>query len=121
MSEIVGSFRAVLFCPEHLALIKDGPSLRRNYMDIAISRIYPLYIKTLQKYNYILKQRNTLIKNAYNDREAFDSTIELWSKQLAFEAALISKYRVEFIKRVDKCAKKCFLDMTGEKEKISIS
>ena len=42
MSEIVGSFRAVLFCPEHLSLIKDGPSLRRNYLDIAISRLYPI-------------------------------------------------------------------------------
>lgn len=120
LSEIVGSFRAVLFCPEHLSLIKEGPSLRRNYMDIAISRLYPMYIKSLQKYNYVLKQRNALIKNAYNDRESFDSTIELWSMQLAHEAAIISKYRAEFIKRVDKCVKKCFFDMTGEREKIDI-
>ncbi len=121
MSEIVGSFRAVLFCPEHLSLIKDGPSLRRNYLDIAISRLYPLYMKTLQRYNYILKQRNMLIKNAYNDRESFDATIELWSEQLAHEAALISKYRVEFVKRVDRCVSECFSDMTGEREKTSIS
>ena len=121
MSEIVGSFRAVLFCPEHLSLIKDGPSLRRNYLDIAISRLYPLYMKTLQRYNYILKQRNMLIKNAYNDRESFDSTIELWSEQLAHEAAIISKYRVEFIKRVNRCVADCFADMTGEREKASVS
>ena len=44
MSDIVGSFRAVLFCPEHLSLIKDGPSERRSYLDIAISRISPKYI-----------------------------------------------------------------------------
>ena len=121
MSEIVGSFRAVLFCPEHLSLIKDGPSLRRNYLDIAISRLYPLYIKTLQRYNYILKQRNMLIKSAYLDRESFDSTVELWSAQLAHEAAIISKYRAEFIKRVDVCVSECFADMTGERERASIS
>lgn len=121
MSEIVGSFRAVLFCPEHLSLIKDGPSLRRNYLDIAISRIYPLYIKTLQRYNYILKQRNALIKNAYADREAFDSTVELWSMQLAHEAAVISKYRAEFIRRVDRCVSACFAEMTGSKEQTEIS
>ena len=120
MSEIVGSFRAVLFCPEHLSLIKDGPSMRRNYLDIAISRLYPLYIKTLQKYNYILKQRNTLIKNAYLDREAFDSTIEFWSAQLAHEA-VISKYRLEFIRRADKCVAECFFDMTDERERTEIS
>lgn len=120
MSEIVGSFRAVLFAPEHLSLIKDGPAMRRNYLDIAISRLYPLYMKTLQRYNYILKQRNTLIKSAYADREAFDMTVDLWSEQLAHEAAVISKYRVEFIKRVEVYVKKCFFDMTGEREQISI-
>ncbi len=121
MSEIVGSFRSVLFCPEHLSLIKDGPAMRRNYLDIAISRLYPLYIKTLQKYNYILKQRNTLIKNAYDDSGAFDSTIEFWSSQLAHEAAVISKYRLDFIKRADRCVAECFFDMTCEREKTEIS
>ncbi len=121
MSEIVGSFRAVLFCPEHLSLIKDGPSMRRNYLDIAISRLYPLYIKTLQRYNYILKQRNALIKNAYNDREAFDSTVEFWSSQLAHEAAVISKYRAEFVSRVDRCVADCFTEMTLSREQTGIS
>ena len=64
MSDIVGSFRAVLFCPEHLSMIKDGPSERRNYLDIAISRISPKYIRSLQRYTYFLKQRNSLIKSA---------------------------------------------------------
>ena len=121
MSDIVGSFRAVLFCPEHLSLIKDGPAMRRNYLDIAISRIYPLYMKALQRYNYVLKQRNILIKNAISDRDSFDATVELWSAQLAKEAALISKYRAEFVKRVDKCVRECFSDMTGEKERTEIS
>ena len=121
LSDILGSFRAVLFCPEHLSLIKDGPALRRNYLDIAISRIYPLYIKTLQRYNYILKQRNALIKNAYADREAFDTTVELWSDQLAHEAAVISKYRAEFIKRVDRCVCQCLSEMTGSRENTEIS
>lgn len=121
MSEIVGGFRAVLFCPEHLSLIKDGPSLRRNYLDIAISRIYPLYIKTLQRYNHILKQRNALIKNAYNDRASFDATVELWSAQLAHEAAVISKYRVEYAKRTDKWVSACFSDMMGGKESVEIA
>ena len=121
MSDIVGSFRAVLFCPEHLSLIKDGPAMRRNYLDIAISRIYPLYMKALQRYNYVLKQRNILIKNAVFDRKSFDSTVELWSLQLAKEAAVISKYRAEFVKRVDGCARECFSDMTGEREKVEIS
>lgn len=99
LSDLVGSFRAVLFCPDHLQMIKEGPALRRNYLDVAISQIRPIYLHSLQKYNKILKQRNQLIKNAVADRATFDSTIDFWSEQLAGEAAVISKFRYEYIAR----------------------
>ena len=99
LSDLVGSFRAVLFSPDHLQMIKDGPSLRRNYLDVAISQIRPMYLHSLQKYNKILKNRNTLIKSAEEDRATFDATIDFWSAQLAHEAALIAKARAEYVAR----------------------
>ena len=116
LSDVVGSFRSVLFCPEHLSLIKDGPAGRRGYLDMAISRLYPMYLHSLQQYHYILKQRNALIKNAYQDRVTFDATVELWSSQLAHEAAIISEARLLFIDRISKHISDCFFEMTGEKE-----
>ncbi len=120
MSELVGSFRAVLFCPEHLSLIKEGPAQRRNYMDMAISRMYPLYIHSLQKYNYLLKQRNTLLKNAFSDRRTFDATVELWSTQLAHEAAVISDMRLKFLRRAATYVEQIFSEMTGECERPAL-
>lgn len=120
LSDIVGSFRAVLFCPEHLSLIKDGPSERRNYLDIAISRISPKYIRSLQRYSYFLKQRNTLIKEAYSNRAAFDATVDLWSEKMAEEAAIISAMRLSFIRRVSKLVESYFEEMTGAKEKTEM-
>ena len=99
LSELVGSFRAVLFSPDHLQMIKDGPSLRRNYLDVAISQIRPMYLHSLQKYNKILLNRNKLLKTAEDDRATFDATIDFWSEQLAHEAAIISKARAEYIAR----------------------
>ena len=99
LSELVGSFRAVLFSPDHLQMIKDGPSLRRNYLDVAISQIRPMYLHSLQKYNKILVNRNKLIKNAEEDRATFDATIDFWSTQLAHEAAIIAKARAEYVAR----------------------
>ncbi len=121
LSDIVGCFRTVLFCPEHLSLVKDGPALRRNYLDIAISRARPMYLHALQKHNYILKQRNLLIKNALNDRNTFDATVDLWSEQLAHEAAVISKFRAEFIDKVDFHVKECFTQMSQNREIPDIS
>ena len=120
LSDIVGSFRSVLFCPEHLSLIKDGPLERRTYLDIAISRIDPKYIRSLQRYSYFLKQRNALIKSAVSNREVFDATVDLWSEQLAVEAAEISFCRVEFLKRVSRIVSDCFENMTGKKESVEI-
>lgn len=120
LSEIVGSFRAVLFCPEHLSLIKDGPGERRNYLDIAISRISPKYIRSLQRYSYFLKQRNTLIKEAYGNRAAFDATVDLWSEKMAEEAAVISSMRLSFVKRVSKLVEAYFDEMTGSREQTEM-
>ncbi|MBE6535035.1 MAG: DNA replication/repair protein RecF [Ruminococcaceae bacterium] len=116
LSDIMGSFRAVLFCPEHLSLIKDGPSERRAYLDMAISRMYPMYIHSLQKYNYALKQRNALLKTALSDRAAFEDTVDLWSEQLASEAAVISDMRIKFIRRAEAHISRFFCEMTGDGE-----
>ena len=116
LSDIVGSFRAVLFCPEHLSLIKDGPAERRNYMDVAISRMYPMYMHALQTYHSVLKQRNALLKQAVFDRKSFDATVELWSERLATEAAVIAEARLKFIRRANGHVAACFADMTGDRE-----
>ena len=115
-SEMVGGFKIVLFCPEHLSIIKDGPAVRRNFLDVAISQIRPLYIKSLQRYNVILKERNALIKAAEDDRKLFDSTIDLFSEQLAHEAAIITSYRMKYIQDLKKYVSSCFEDMTGSRE-----
>ena len=116
VSDIVGVFRTVLFCPEHLSLIKDGPGERRNFLDIAISQLYPVYLKSLQRYNQILKQRNLLIRKAEEDRKTFQDTVEFWSTQLAHEAAVIARYRYRYLTQASWYIGECFSEMTGEKE-----
>lgn len=113
LSDMVGALNTVVFCPEHLSIIKDGPSLRRNYIDVAISQLRPLYIASLQRYNQILKQRNRLIRDGAEDRRTFDQTIDFWSEQLATEAAVISSMRAAYIKRAGAHVASFFSDMTG--------
>ncbi len=120
IGEMIGSFRAVLFCPEHLSLIKEGPSMRRNYLDVAISQFRPIYLRSLQRYNAILEHRNKLLKSAEEDRRTLDGTIELWSEQLANEAALISSFRAKYVSLVGEAVERYFSEMTGMKEKVQI-
>ncbi len=118
MSEIVGAFRAVLFCPEHLNIIKEGPSMRRQYLDVAISQLRPIYMRSLQRYNHILAQRNRLIKAAADPsgRREFEDTSEFWSLQLAREAAYITASRVKYIELAAREVETCFAEMTEGRE-----
>ena len=116
MSEMIGQYRTVLFCPEHLSIVKEGPALRRNFLDVAISQLRPMYLHSLQRYNQILRERNQLIKNAAEDRYTFDSTIEFWSLQLAREAAVIATLRCEYLAKAKDYVKESFCEMTAGAE-----
>ena len=126
MSEIVGVFRSVLFCPNHLSIVKDGPAVRRNWIDVALSQLDASYMHELKRYCKILAERNTLIKNCRfggADR-TFEDTVGMWSEQLAESGAEITLKRLEYLKRISKHVDRFFFEMTGETsraEKIDIS
>lgn len=120
MSDIIGNFRCVLFSPEHLSIIKDGPSVRRNFLDVAISQSSNLYLRSLQRYNLILLQRNKLLKDANLNMQAFSSTIELWSEQLSKEAAIISSFRAEYCAKLDFYVREIMLEMSCGTEETAI-
>ncbi len=111
MSEMVGAFRVVLFCPEHLSLVQGGPELRRNYLNVALSQLRPIYLQSLQRYNRLLKERNALIKRAIEDPATFRATEPMWSVQLAHEAAILTVHRARYVGQVSDHVKACFADM----------
>ena len=116
MSEMVGAFRVVLFCPEHLSLIQGGPELRRNYLNVALSQLRPVYLQSLQRYNKLLKERNALLKRAPEDMATFKATEPMWSAQLAHEAALITVHRARYVRQVNDHVRACFADMMKKYE-----
>jgi DNA replication and repair protein RecF len=120
LSEFIGSFRAVLFCPDHLGLVKGGPSSRRSFIDTAVSQLNPLYVLSLQRYNYILGQRNSLIKNYYKDNASFNDTIDLWSAQLAKEAAAVSQIRADYIDKLSGYVRRFADELSRGAEDVSL-
>lgn len=125
MSELIGTFRAVLFCPEHISIVRDGPAVRRGFIDSAISQLDRSYMYELQKYAKILSERNALIKNCRvpgGDR-FFAETVEAWSKQLAESAAEITFKRIQYTEKISEYVEKFFVEMNenvGADEKPEI-
>jgi DNA replication and repair protein RecF len=83
-----------------------------------------MYLRALQRYTKILKERNRLLKDAAADESArrnMEDTIDLWSAQLAHEGALICRYRTEYVRKVNEAAGVVFEDMTAGREKVCFS
>ena len=58
LKSLTNQFDVVLFSPEDLKIVKEGPQLRRRLIDDQMTSIYPLYKNQLSQYNKILLSRN---------------------------------------------------------------
>lgn len=119
ISEIIGSFCCVVFSPNHLTLIKNGPDERRRFIDAAICQIKPSYSAVLAKYQKILKERNALIKDIKYHSELMD-TLEIWDERLALQGALVSKERISYMKNFSECCSEFYAGISKGSEKMKI-
>ena len=120
-SEIIGEFRAVLFCPSHLGIIKDSASVRRKFLDVAISQLRPVYIKIMARYNAVMEERNAILKMMPEERRENEALMDIYSEELASLCADIADIRNEYIKKLDYWVSVFFEDMTKGKEKPKIT
>lgn len=96
-TEFLGHFRAVLFFPDDLEMVKDGPEARRNFLNVAISQCTPSYVKHYATYKRCLDQRNALIKYAQKHDIVDEEQLYAWSDSLASAAAVIHLERKRYI------------------------
>lgn len=120
-ADIIGEFRAVLFCPSHLGIISDAPSVRRSFLDVAISQLKPVYIKLLARYNNVISSRNAILKMDEREREQYRDTIDFYSSELASLCADIADIRCEYVKKLDFWVKQFFSQMTDGREAPTIT
>jgi len=113
-ADLMGHINSVFFSPGELRLIQDGPDERRRFMNISISQTSPAYYTALLRYNKILDQRNTLLKD--RDVNLVLDTLPIWDEQLCKYAAIIVKKRAEFVEKLAPYAKEfhAFLTDGGE-------
>ena len=121
MSGFIGNFKAVLFCPEHLSIVKDEPAERRGFLDAAISQFNHPYLAALMEYKKLLEQRNALLKNYEQNKESFSLTMEILSEQLAHQAAYVTEVRAKYLTRLFTLVNGYLQDMTGGHETASFT
>ena len=119
ISEFLGLFRAVLFTPDHLTLVKGSPEERRRLVDSALCQIRPGYIKTLNGYGKILDQRNAYLKEAKVFHKNIDTDyLDVLTHQMSKSGGVIMKQRGLFCKKLCDYSSEMYASLTGERESL---
>ena len=118
--EMVEGFKAILFHPDNLSLVKGGPEERRAFLNVAAAQYYPAYISDYARFASALENRNALLKNASRGAEVDDGEIIAWSDCMAEYAASLYKTRVEYLKKLEVYVKRIGYKISDGKERISL-
>lgn len=116
-SELFGIINFVFFSPEDLNIIKNGPAQRRRFMDLELSQLDKLYLKSLTDYNRVLNQRNRLLKDSSWKEDILD-TLDIWDMQLVKYGTEVMKRRSRFIEELNEITGEIHQKLTGGKERL---
>ena len=109
----------VLFCPEDLNLLRDGPAARRKLMDLAISQLRPGYARLLSDYGRLYENKTRILRD-YRDDPAMLDTLDEFSDGLCRLSAKIIRYRVSYARRLADAAAAVHREFSGADEALGV-
>ncbi|HSM06537.1 MAG TPA: DNA replication and repair protein RecF [Longimicrobiales bacterium] len=93
LGDALGHLGAVIFSPADVAVVNDGPSERRRFLDIVLSLNATGYLEALQRYRHVLGQRNAALRD--NQPEA---VVRVWDPALVASGARVVEGRRRWLR-----------------------
>ncbi len=118
--EHMQQYPVISFSPDDLQIIKEGPSIRRRFINLEASRLSYSYLQNLKSYQRVLLQRNKILKDTFN-RAQLDRLIEPWDRSLTEIGVDLINERLKIIENLEKEARHFFEKMTSSKESLSLT
>ena len=97
--------KTVLFSTTDLLLLRGTPQDRRDWLDRAISQIYPAYDDRLSKYDKIRVQKNNFLKECLKTGNYNNALLDVYNEQLSVTGSNIIFIRKKFLKEIEKLAR----------------
>jgi len=107
----------IVFEPQDVNIFRDLPKVRRNFLDINISKLYPLYNDSLIKTENLLKERNEILKQDVIDFNQLDVV----TSQLINEQKEIIIMRQKFVDDLNIVVNKIAKSLMNGNTKIRIN
>ena len=120
LGELMGHMNTVMFAPEDLGLIREGPGRRRRFLDMTLAQIQPEYYFYLQRYQKALEQRNELLKTIARTGRGED-TLPVWDEALAENGGWLAEKRQLFCEKLSLCAQRLHLELSDGREELVIT
>ncbi|MGB2483300.1 MAG: DNA replication/repair protein RecF [Flavobacteriaceae bacterium] len=120
-SDHIGLLPLVIISPVDRDLITEGSDLRRKFIDGVISQNDKIYLDQIIRYNKILSQRNSLLKQFYLSRTFDHDTIEIYDEQLSKIGNLIFNKRKEFLELFSPIFFEKYSIISNNKEKVNLN
>lgn len=116
VSDLAKTVNVLLFEPKDVLLFRGSPKERRSFLDINLSKQFPIYLEYISRYEKALKQRNEILKSGKIDEKLLEACTEMLVKY----AGPIINYRSLFVKDINDILIKITRALTGVKDKIEI-
>lgn len=97
LSDYISQISVVLFNPDDLRFIKDSPTIRRKSINLEISQINNSYLKNLNMYNKLLKQRNSYLKTTNINANSSSEFLTILTNKLVDYGEKIYESRRKYI------------------------
>ena len=114
---MLGNLNIVIFSPDDINVLKDGPDKRRVFLNILISQLKPRYVYYFNLYKKTLEQRNNYLKQIKYSNKPIEG-LEVWDESLSNYAEKIYEYRKEYVNKIKEKINIIHSGITEEKENI---
>ncbi len=118
--DLVGQLAVVLFLPGDVELVSGAPSLRREYLDSALSQVDAGYVRALDQYARALTQRNALLKQA-QDRRVDADELGVWDDQLVPAGVEVALRRRQAVAELTRLARPIHRELSNSLEYLEIA
>ena len=119
MRFLMGKLVGVMFSPEDMRLVSDGPSQRRKFIDIAICQLSSSYYHALLMYNKAVKEKNSLLMTA-DLRKMNRVTLDVYNEAIAEYGSIIYCERLYFINRLSHYAAESHKFISEKNEELCV-
>jgi DNA replication and repair protein RecF len=119
-SEHIGKFPVVIITPQDINLIWEGGEGRRRFFDQWLSQSDRNYLEHLVLYSQLLKQRNSLLKQAQQRGMLDDVLMDSYHQQMIPAAKYIYGARKKFVDEINPALADEYAALVKAKEQVHV-